>query len=55
MAIEVEYVAGSTEQEDIDGDIHEDDFDTYTSESGSIYSLSTRDMDSKGSFSVDNV
>lgn len=55
VAIEVEYVAGSTEQEDIDGDIHEDDFDTYTSESGSIYSLSTRDMDSKGSFSVDNV
>jgi hypothetical protein len=79
VAIEVEYVARSTEPDDVeehgsrDPDDEEEqesteldndreveqedteDADTGSSESGSIYSLSTRDMDSRGSVSLGNV
>ena len=57
VAIEVEYVSRSREQEH-DGEEdeveEEEDDGTHSMESGSIYSLSTRDMESKDSYSLEN-
>jgi hypothetical protein len=66
VAIEVEYVARSREERqeaDIEDSEEDADFEDAdhaeeqidTSSESSIYSLSTRDMDSKDSYSMDNV